>query len=57
MAYLELKVNTYRDFPGCPVAKTSPSQCRKPGFDPWVGRIPWKRAWQPIPVFLPGEAP
>jgi len=23
--------------------------------DLWVGRIPWKRAWQRIPVFLPGE--
>ena len=25
-------------------------------FDPWVGKIPWRRAWQPIPVFLPGES-
>ena len=24
-------------------------------FDPWVGRIPWDRKWQPTPVFLPGE--
>ena len=24
-----------------------------PGFDPWVGKIPWKKAWQPTPVFLP----
>jgi len=24
-------------------------------FDLWVGKIPWKRAWQPTPVFLPGE--
>ena len=24
-------------------------------FDPWVGKIPWRRAWQPIPAFLPGE--
>ena len=24
-------------------------------FDPWVRKIPWRRAWQPIPVFLPGE--
>jgi len=23
----------------------------------WVGNIPWKRAWQPTPVFLPGESP
>ena len=26
------------------------------GFDPWVRKIPWRRAWQPTPVFLPGEA-
>ena len=27
-----------------------------PGFDPWVRKIPWRRAWQFIPVFLPGES-
>ena len=27
-----------------------------PGFDPWVGKIPWRRKWQPAPVFLPGES-
>ncbi|CAN0297235.1 unnamed protein product [Rangifer tarandus platyrhynchus] len=26
------------------------------GFNPWVGKIPWRRAWQPTPVFLPGES-
>ena len=26
------------------------------GFDPWVGKISWRRAWQPTPVFLPGES-
>ena len=26
------------------------------GFDPWVRMIPWRRAWQPTPVFLPGES-
>ena len=31
--------------------------CGRPGFDPWVGKIPWRRAWQPILVFLPGESP
>ena len=25
------------------------------GFDPWVGKIPWRRAWHPTPVFLPRE--
>ena len=27
----------------------------RPGFDPWVGRIPWRRERLPSPVFLPGE--
>ena len=31
-------------------------QCRIPGFDPWVGKISWRRKWQPTPVFLPGES-
>ena len=30
-------------------------QRRRPGLDPWVRKIPWRRAWQPTPVFLPGE--
>jgi len=25
------------------------------GFDSWVGKIPWRRKWQPTPVFLPGK--
>ena len=25
-------------------------------FNPWVGKIPWRRPWQPTPVFLPGES-
>ena len=29
---------------------------RRPGFDSWVGKIPWRRKWQPTPVFLPGES-
>ena len=32
-------------------------QCRRLWFDPWFGKIPWRRAWQPTPVFLPGESP
>ena len=30
-------------------------QCRRCGFSPWVGKIPWRRTWQPTPVSLPGE--
>jgi len=26
------------------------------GFNPWVGKIPWRREWQPTPAFLPGES-
>ena len=37
---------------------TTACQCRsrrRLGFDPWVGKIPWRRQWQPTPVFLPGK--
>ena len=30
-------------------------QCRRPGFNPWVGKISWRRERHPTPVFLPGE--
>ena len=36
-------------------AKECCLQCKRSGFNPWVGKIPWSRKWQPIPVFLPGE--
>ena len=26
------------------------------GFSPWVRKIPWRRAWQPTPAFLPGKS-
>ena len=29
---------------------------QEPVFDPWVRKIPWRRKWQPIPVFLPGKS-
>ena len=38
--------------------KESTCQCRgrwRRGFNPWVGKIPWSRKWQPIPFFLPGK--
>ena len=40
--------------------KESTCQCRRHKrceSDPWVGKIPWRRAWQPAPAFLPGESP
>ena len=36
--------------------KGSSWQRRRLGFGPWVGEIPWRRAWQPTAVFLPGES-
>ena len=34
----------------------SAGDIRDVGFDPWVGKIPWRRKWQPTPVFLPGKS-
>ena len=31
-------------------------QCRRPRFNPWVGKIPWRKKWQLTPVSLPGES-
>ena len=31
-------------------------QCRRHQFKPWVGKIPWRKKWQPSPVFLPGKS-
>ena len=48
----------FSGFPGGACDKESACQCRRckrRGFDPWVGKIPWRRKWLPTPVFLPGE--
>ena len=31
-------------------------RCKRLGFDPWAGKIPWSRKWQPTPGFLPGKS-
>ena len=41
------------------LSSSSSSRCRRRKrhiFDPWVGKIPWRRACPPAPVFLPGES-
>ena len=43
-------------FPGGSDGKELASQCGRPGFIPWVGKIPWRRKWVPTPVFLLGES-
>ena len=43
-------------FPGCASGKESVCQwriCKKCEFDPWVGKIPWRRAWQPSSWEIP----
>ena len=45
-----------QDFPHDSDSKKSACNVR-PGFDPWVGKIPWRREWQPTSVFLLGEFP
>ena len=42
-------------FPGVASGKEPPCQCRR-WFDSWIGKIPWRRRWQPTPVFLFGES-
>ena len=46
-------------FPGGTSGKEITCQCRRHkrlGFNPWVGKILWRRTWQPTLVFLPGES-
>ena len=43
-------------FPGGASGKEPVCKCRRCRLDPWVRKIPWRRSWQPTPVFLPGEA-
>ena len=53
---IERHLGTY--FPGAN-GKEPACQCRRHkrhGFDPWARKVPWRKAWQPTPVFLPGES-
>ena len=44
-----------RGFPADASGKEPACQCRRRRLDSWVGKTPWRRAWQPVPVFLPGN--
>ena len=58
--YIKFYIKFYLAFPGGTSGKEPTCQCRrckKRGFDPWVGKIPWRRAWQSILIFFPGESP
>ena len=57
--YLIQHQKCHGGFPGGSVGKESACQCRRYrrcGLDPWVGKIPWRSAWQVTPVFFPGES-
>ena len=49
-------IHYFFDFPGGSDVKSVCLQCGRPGFDPWVGKILWRREWQPTPVLLPGKS-
>ena len=47
-------------FPGAASGKEPACQCRRckrHGFNSWIRKVSWGRAWQPTPVFLPGKSP
>jgi len=47
------------DFPGGTSGKESTCQCmgcKRRRLDLWVGKIPWRREWQPTPLFLSGKS-
>ena len=52
----EMPVGLVWAFPGGSDGKRMCLQCRRPRLDPWVRKIPWRRKWQPTPVFLPGKS-
>ena len=48
-----------KGFPGGARGKEPACQCwrhERCGFNAWTGKIPWRRKWQPTPVFSPGES-
>ena len=58
--YIGLPWCVYMGFPGGVSGKEPVCQCRRHRrhrFNPWVGKIPWWRKWQPTSLFLPGKIP
>ena len=53
-----LRLEQAKAFDGLPMwysGEESAGQCKRCSFDPWVRKTPWRRKWQPTPVFLPGK--
>jgi len=55
MAAIDYLLEQKMGFPVGSDGKESACNARRLGFNPWVGKIPWRREWLPTPVFLPGE--
>ena len=49
---IQSRLRPFLGFPGGSVVKNLPANS---GDDPWVGKVPWRRKWQPTPRFLPGK--
>ena len=49
------KTIEWRGFPWWLSGREPACQCRRCRFDPCVWKIPWRKKWQPTPIFLPGE--
>ena len=58
MGWIKLLTNglAYTELPWWLSGKEHACQGRRCRFDPWVGKISWRRKWQSIPVFLPGKS-
>ena len=52
----QITINSHVPIPGSSDSKASAYNSGRPGFDHWVRKIPWRRKWHPIPVFLPGKS-
>ena len=53
-----MHISFYDGFPGGSVVKNLPASAgdMRCGSDLWIRKIPWRRKWQPTPVFLPRES-
>ena len=49
-------LSPFQDFPGGSDGKSICLQCGRPGFDPYVRKVPWRRKCQPTPVLLPEKS-
>ena len=55
-SYFYVDIEGSLGFPGGSVVMTPSANARRWRFDPWVGKIHWRRKWQPTPVFLPEKS-